>query len=142
VGKIGIPHREKQRPGKVRCIKMKRKLFILILALLAAVGLLSCKKATEEKKVPIVGPVKLVPHPSTLENKTVVLRWNGKFNGDNFLNRVADLLTERVKGVKVIKMWEIDRSTAVISDSLEKSEKIAAEIAAQKPDIVIASQAD
>lgn len=123
-------------------IKTSRKLFILIAVLLAVVGPSSCKKATEEKKVPTVGSVKLNPHPSTLEGKTVVLRWNGKFNGDNFLNRVADLLAERVKGVKVIKMWEIDRDTAVISDSLEKSDKFREEIVKLKPDIVIASQAD
>jgi len=121
---------------------VSERLFILIVILLAAVGLSSCKKATEEKKVQTVGPVKLNLHPSSLEGKTVILRWNGKFNGDNFLGRVADLLAQRVKGVKVIKMWEIDRNTAVISDSLGKSETIAAEIAQQKPNIAIASQAD
>jgi hypothetical protein len=44
--------------------------------------------------------------------------------------------------VKVINIWEVDRDTAVISGSLQKSEKIAAEIAEKKPDIVIAAQAD
>ena len=122
---------------------MSKRLFVLIaIFLLAAVGLSSCKKATEEMKVQTVGPVKLNLHPPTLEGKTVILRWNGKFNGDNFLGRVADLLAQRVKGVKVIKMWEVDRNTAVISDSLGKSETIAAEIAQQKPNIAIASQAD
>ncbi len=124
---------------------MSKNLLVVLAVLVLVHGPLSCSKSKapqEEKKIPTVGAVKLNPHPSTLEGKTVVLRWNGKFNGDNFLNRVADFLAERVKGVKVIKMWEIDRNTAVISDSLEKSEKIVAEIAKQKPDIVIASQAD
>jgi ABC-type glycerol-3-phosphate transport system substrate-binding protein len=121
---------------------MHRKLLVLLAVLLVATILSSCKKATEEKKIPMIGPVKIDPHPSTLEGKTVVLRWNGKFNGDNFLNRIAELFTEKIKGVRVIKMWEVDRDTAVISDSLEKSEKITAEIAEQKPDIVISAQAD
>jgi len=124
---------------------MRNKLLVLFAILLLIPGLFACSKSkapAEEKKIPKVGPVKLNSHPSTLEDKTVVLRWNGKFNGDNFLNAIAELLTQRVKGVKVIKMWEIDRDTAVISDSLERSEKIAAAIVAQKPDIVIAAQAD
>ena len=41
-----------------------------------------------------VKPMKVNPHPATLEGKTVVLRWNGKHNGNNFLNRVAELLAE------------------------------------------------
>jgi hypothetical protein len=84
----------------------------------------------------------MVSHPSTLEGRTVLLRWNGKPNGDNFLNRVAELLTEQVKGVKIIKMWEVDKSTAIISGSLEKSEAFAEEIIKLKPDIVVSTQAD
>jgi hypothetical protein len=124
---------------------MSKKLLLLLMIALFALGLSACSKGKtppEEKKNVKVGPVKLTPHPSALEGKTVVLRWNGKFNGDNFLNRVADLLTEQVKGVKIVKMWEVDRNTAVISDGLEKSEKIVAKIAEQKPDLVIAAQAD
>jgi hypothetical protein len=124
---------------------MSKKILSLLAILCLSVSLSVCSKGKappEEKKIPKVGPVRLNPHPSSLDGKTLVLRWNGKFNGDNFLNQVAQLLTERVKGVKVIKMWEVDRETAVISGSSEKSEKIAAEIARQKPDIVIAGQAD
>jgi hypothetical protein len=124
---------------------MSKKLLVLLAIVLLVPEFFASSKSTarpKEQKIPKVGPVKLNPHPSTLEGKTVVLRWNGKFNGDNFLNAKADLLTQRVKGVKVIKMWEVNRDTAVISDSLEKSEKIADEIVARKPDLVIAAQAD
>jgi hypothetical protein len=105
----------------------------------------ACSKAPKEKTREEgikVGPVKIVSHPSTLEGKTVLLRWNGKPNGDNFLNRVAELLTEQVKGVKIIKMWEVDKSTAVISGSLKKSEALAEKIVELKPDIVVSAQAD
>jgi hypothetical protein len=124
---------------------MSKKLLVLLAIVLLVPGFFACSKSKappKEEKIPKVGPVKLNPHPSTFEGKTVVLRWNGKFNGDNFLNTIADLLTQRVKSVKVIKMWEVDRDTALISDNLEKSEKIANEIAEKKPDLVIAAQAD
>ena len=68
--------------------------------------------------------------------------WNGKPNGDNFLSRVGEILSVQVKGIKIIKMWETDKSTAAISDSLEKSEKFAEEMIKLKPDIVISAQAD
>lgn len=89
-----------------------------------------------------IEPIKMNLHPSTLEGKTVVLRWNGKPNGENFLNRVAELLTKQVKDIKIIKMWETDPATAQISHSQEVSKEIAAKIAKLKPSLVIASQCD
>jgi ABC-type Fe3+-hydroxamate transport system substrate-binding protein len=125
---------------------MNRKwLFIVGFISLIAMVLGACSKAPKEKAKEEgikVGPVKMVSHPSTLEGRSVLLRWNGKPNGDNFLNRVAELLTEQVKGVKIIKMWEVDKSTAIISGSLEKSEAFAEEIIKLKPDIVVSTQAD
>jgi len=81
-------------------------------------------------------------HPKTLEGKTVLLRWNEKMNGDKYLTCVAELLTKQVKNVKVIKLWELDKSTAAISKDLQESEKVAATVTRLKPDLVIASQAD
>jgi len=120
---------------------MKKTLILLFLVCFLVVGL-SGSSGAKEGKVPKVGPVKLNPHPASLEGKTVLLRWNGKFNGDKYLNRVGELLTQQVKKVKIIKLWEMDRDTAVISDGLEKSERLAAKIAEQKPAIVIAAQGD
>ena len=136
--------RLKKAKGENKEASVSKKLLSLLTILVLIVGVFTCikSKAPEEGKIPKIGPIKFNPHPSTLEGKTVVLRWNGKYNGDHFLNRVSELLNERVKGVKVIKMWEVDRDTAVISDGLQKSEKIAEEIAGKKPDIVIAAQAD
>jgi hypothetical protein len=50
-----------------------------------------------------IEPMKVNAHPATLEGKTVLLRWNGKHNGNNFLDRVAELLARDVKNVKIIK---------------------------------------
>ena len=123
----------------------RRLLLILLVILLVTAGASACGKASEEKapeSVVLVEAVTLNPHPASLEGKTVLLRWNGKYNGDNFLNRVAEVLAEQVKDVEVIKMWEVDSDTACISESSEVSEEIAAKIAELEPDLVIASQAD
>ena len=90
-----------------------------------------------------IEPMNINPHPFTLEGKTVMLRWNGKHNGDNFLNRVADLLTEQVKDIKIIKSWEVAPETVdPISGSRERSMELMRKLAAFKPDLVIGSQAD
>ena len=125
---------------------MNRKCLLVIgLILLIAMSFWTCSKAPQEKAEEgqvKVGPVKLNSHPTNLEGKRVVLRWNGKPNGDKFLNRVAELLSAQVKEVKTIKMWEVEKSTAVISGSLKKAEAFADEIVKLNPDIVISAQAD
>jgi hypothetical protein len=118
-------------------------IFLMVLLVVSMVeGASVYVKASEDKKVPKVGPLKLNPHPATLEGKTVLLRWNGKYNGDKYLSRVGELITQQVKNVRIIKMWEMDKSTAAISKNADMSEQVAASIAKLKPDLVIASQAD
>ena len=126
--------REKKRIGLI---------FLMVLLVMSMVGGTSVYvRASEDKKVPKVGPVKMNPHLATLEGKTVLLRWNGKYNGDKYLSRVGELIIQQVKSVKIIKMWEMDKSTAAISKNAEMSEQVAASIAKLKPDLVIAAQAD
>lgn len=87
--------------------------------------------------------MKINSHPSTLEGKTIMLRWNGKHNGDKFLERVGELLKERVKDVKVIKSWEVAPETVdPIAGSRERSQEFAKAIARFKPDLVIGAQSD
>jgi hypothetical protein len=124
--------------------------FIIIctIAFLAVPGFVAAKEAPQQwelvnpQSIVLSKPVKIVERPATLEGKTVVLRWNGKPNGDVFLNRVAELLNEKVKGVKVIKAWEVAPETNVISYSPDRSVSIAKKLASFKPDIVIAAPAD
>jgi len=89
-----------------------------------------------------VEPTKVNPHPSSLEGKTVVLVWNGKHNGDKFLNRVSELLSKQIPTIKVIKLWEVDPSTTTISHYDQKSKEWAKKKAMFKPDLVIATTAD
>ncbi len=118
-----------------------RRVFSLFVAILFVAGLSGFATAKVEK-APKVGPVKLNPHPTSLEGKTVLLRWNGKFNGDKYLTRVGELLGKQVKNVKIVKLWEMDKTTAAISKDLQASEQVTATVAKLKPDLVIAAQAD
>jgi hypothetical protein len=86
--------------------------------------------------------VQLAPRITTLEGKTIVLRWNGKHNGDNFLNRIAELLKEKIPSAKVVKLYEVDKSTIKISGSAAESARIAQVIKGLHADIVIAAQSD
>jgi hypothetical protein len=87
-------------------------------------------------------PMEINPHPASLEGKTVLLRSNGKHNADNFLARVAELLQREVKGIKIIKSWEVEPETNTISQNPDKSKQFAKTFAALKPDMVIGSQCD
>ena len=90
-----------------------------------------------------IEPMKLTPHPPRLEGKTIMLRSNGKHNGDKFLIRVGELLKDKVKDVKIIYSWEVAPETVdPITGSQERSKKFAQKLASFKPDLVIASQAD
>ena len=82
------------------------------------------------------------PHPDSLENKTIFLRWNGKHNGNVFLEKIADLLQEKVKGAKIIKSWEVLPETMTSSRNNLKSQEFVQKIAGFKPDFVMGSQAD
>ena len=119
-----------------------KKVFLSLFVVVFLVAGLSGYAAAKEEKIPKVGPVKLNPHPASLEGKTVLLRWNGKFNGDKYLTRVGELLGQKVKNVKIVKLWEADKSTAAISKDLQASEQVAAAVVKVKPDLVIAAQAD
>ncbi len=89
-----------------------------------------------------VEPMKVNAHPATLEGKTVLLRWNGKHNGNNFLDRVGELLVRDVKNVKIIKSWQVAPDTAIIAGNPDRSQAIVQKLSAPKPDLVIGSQCD
>jgi len=86
--------------------------------------------------------VRAKPRPKTLEEKTVLLRWNGKHNGDLFLNRVGELLVENVKDVKIVKAWEAIPETKAITSNANKSKELAKKLSELKPDISIGAQGD
>jgi hypothetical protein len=90
-----------------------------------------------------INEMKVNPHPPTLKGKTVMLRWNGKHNGNHFLDRVGELLSEKVGDVRVIKSWEVAPETVdPITGSEERSREFAMAIRKFKPDLVIGAQSD
>ena len=134
---------------KISRVWKKVVIFLLVPVFLATPGTILSKERDQSwellnpEGVIKIEPMEINPHPATLEGKTVLLRWNGKHNGDKFLDRVAELLAEKVKEVKIIKSWEVAPETVdPITGSQERSLELMKKLAALKPDLVIASQAD
>jgi ABC-type Fe3+-hydroxamate transport system substrate-binding protein len=124
---------------------MQKKIIFILVTLLVVMSIAACGGGPSEEETSSgisIGPVTINAHPTSLEGKTVVLRWNSKPNGDKYLTRIGELLTEQVKDIKIIKLWESDPSTAAISKTVEDSVAVADKIAALNPDLVIAAQCD
>jgi len=108
------------------------------------------KKTEKQTNWKLVNPEALVqieadqvnPHPKDLSGKTVVLYWNGKPNGDLFLDRIGELLIEKVDNVKVIKAWEVRPSTKRTDPTAEASRATAEELAGLNPDLIIGAPGD
>jgi hypothetical protein len=108
------------------------------------------EKSEKQTKWKLVNPEALVqieadqvnPHPKDLSGKTVVLYWNGKPNGDLFLNRIGELLIEKVDNVKVVKAWEVRPSTKRTDPTAEASRTTAKELAGLNPDLIIGAPGD
>ena len=90
-------------------------------------------------KLAQVEPAKRI---TSLDGKTVALRWNGKHNGNVVLDRIAELMAQKYPNTKVIKTYETDPSLNTISGTPANSERITRAVTAMKPDLVIASQGD
>jgi hypothetical protein len=125
------------------------KAFLLGIACLifgAGVALAEEKAQKWELIIPtgVIEQASISPAPriSSLEGKTVVLRWNGKHNGDIVLDRLAELLTKKIPSIKIIKIYQDDPSTNSITGNAGESRRVADVVKGLKPDLVIASQAD
>ena len=81
-------------------------------------------------------------HPEDLMGKTVLLHWNGKHNGDIFLNRVGELILEGSRDTRIIKGWEAVPATKQISQNPAASKLIAQKLSSLMPDIVIGAPGD
>jgi hypothetical protein len=79
------------------------------------------------------------PRPTTLEGKLVGLLWNGKPGGETALEEIAAGLTDQVPGVRFIRYWQT--LPATVSER-ELSATVIQSVAAEQPDVVVASQGD
>ena len=99
-----------------------------------------------------IDPIDVLPHPKTLDGKTIALKWSGKPNGDIMLTRVAELIQKDFPKAKVLKTWEGQNytggggagSSLLIgwSTGKQRSVRMAKAMAALKPDLVIGGQGD
>ena len=90
-------------------------------------------------KIAQIKPAKRI---STLDGKTVALRWNGKNNGDVVLDHLCDLMGKKFPNTRFVKIYQKDPSTVGISGSAPESERIARSMVSLNPDLVIAAQGD
>jgi hypothetical protein len=122
--------------------------FFMIIGLLAMPMLASAKETVQQWElvnpagVIKITPIKIPPRISTLEGKTIGLKWNMKPGGNIFLDRVAELLKEKVPSAKIIKFYEVEPTTVPQSANMDVADQKARIIAKYKPDIVIGSQCD
>ena len=87
-------------------------------------------------------PVAPAARLDSLAGKTIVLRWNGKHNGDVFLEYLATLLAKEVPTANIVKTWEVDNNVGKAAGSQAGSMLHRDIVLGMKPDIVIASQGD
>jgi len=122
--------------------------FFMIIGLLAMPMLVSAKETVQQWElvnpagVIKITPIKMPPRISTLEGKTIGLKWNMKPGGNIFLDRVAELLKEKVPSAKIIKFYEVEPTTVPQSANMDVADQKARIIAKYKPDIVIGTQCD
>ena len=79
------------------------------------------------------------PRMDALDGKRIGLLWNSKPNGNHYLNRVAELLTQRYPSATIIKFWEQFPSETANPD--KKSDE-ALDIITRNADVVISAQGD
>ncbi|MFR2386186.1 MAG: UGSC family (seleno)protein, partial [Bilophila wadsworthia] len=82
------------------------------------------------------------PWPSDLTGKRVILRWNGKHNGDLLLDYLHSLLSRAFPDTEFIKAYETDPTLSGISKDLHESEATARALLELRPDLVIAATGD
>ena len=90
-----------------------------------------------------VGAVEIEDHGGAqrfddFTGKRIGLWWNGKPNGDVFLNEVARQFESRYKGITTVRMWELDPTTTTAYGVTKEQ----LGLIARSADIVIGGLAD
>jgi hypothetical protein len=82
---------------------------------------------------------KFAPRIDSLDGKRIGLLWNSKPNGDFYLNRVAELLSQRFPSSKIIKFY---KTHAAETANPDKKSDAALDLIVQNADVVISAQGD
>lgn len=86
--------------------------------------------------------IKPAPRLTSFDGKTVVMHWNGKHNGDVFMDRIAERFAKDHPKAKVVKSWEKDSSIVKISGNKAESKRVADSLKNMGADMVVAAQCD
>jgi hypothetical protein len=137
----------------MRNLAVKLALFALSTLLLAATAQAAPAEEIELVRpdgVVQIEPINVLPHPKSLDGKTIVLKWTTKPNGNIMLDRVAELIAKEYPTAKVVKTYsEKDmvpgaREKTLLSGwstSKPRSVQMAkAMLSEVKPDLVIGGQ--
>jgi diacylglycerol kinase family enzyme len=73
-----------------------------------------------------------------LNGKRIGLFWNGKPNGDLFLNRFAERLKARFDDLTVVRLWEVEPGTRTALGNTTDHLKLMA----READLVLAASGD
>lgn len=128
-------------------LKLSRLFALGTALLLGAVSVQAMEKPQEWELVNPTGVIQQAQveparRITSLDGKTVALRWNSKHNGDVVLDRIAELLSQKYPTIKIIKTYQTDPSLNGISGPAPEAERVAKAVAAAQPDLVIATQGD
>jgi hypothetical protein len=79
------------------------------------------------------------PRIDAFDGKRIGLLWNSKPNGDFYLNRVAELLSQRFPSSKIVKFYE---AYAAETANPDRKSDAALDLIVQNADVVISAQGD
>ncbi len=100
----------------------------------------------EQSEMKVMNPVaerqvkkaRLASRFAVLDGKRVGLFWNGKPNGDRFLESIANALGSRFPGLRTVKMWEtVPESRTVYGNSAENLKRMS-----QCADFIVSASGD
>jgi len=103
---------------------------------------------TTSRKIQVYNPTGAVmaeriagfsPRIDSFDGKRIGLLWNSKPNGNHYLNRVAELLSQRFPSSKIIKFYETHAAETANPD---KKSDAALDIICRNADVVITAQGD
>ena len=79
------------------------------------------------------------PRLDALDGKRIGLLWNSKPNGNFYLNRVAEMLSQKFPNATIIKFWEQYPNETANPD---KKSDVALDLISRNADVVISAQGD
>ena len=122
------------------------RIFLICVLLPVAFAPLCLAQTASKQEWTLMSPVaevqieqiKITGRVADLNGKTIGLFWNGKPNGDIFLNEIGEQLKAKFETVNIVKMWEVKPETRTAFGNPAENHKFMA----QNADVIIGASAD